>query len=218
MSPGGSSKGGQPWRIRSSGSTGLARTGPRGNRSSRHRGSRLNRCISIHACCFARASVTDSSPTSPATPRILVVTYDFPPLATIGTQRPLPLLSYLDTLDWRLQVLTARPSAYRRGSPIEHPESGRWPVRTRVVRTTVVRGWSTIGGQLESMKLFVRSWIRHAAGTASDGPGLGAADATPRQSLKRTLEELCAMPDKEVGWLLPAVIGGLRALRGARPD
>jgi glycosyltransferase involved in cell wall biosynthesis len=34
----------------------------------------------------------------------------------------------------------------------------------------------------------------------------------------RTLEELCAMPDKEIGWCVPAVVRGLRAFSRHRPD
>jgi glycosyltransferase involved in cell wall biosynthesis len=149
-----------------------------------------------------------------------VVAYGFPPLAGIGTQRPLRLLSHLDGLGWDLNVLTAKPSAYLPGTPTDDRLPDRWPASMNVVRTGAFRGLSKLGRLLTPLKARLRPSPTQPQGSPF-GP-MSAPSATaappPRPGLKKTVEELCAMPDTEVGWLLPAVVGGLRGFARTRPE
>jgi glycosyltransferase involved in cell wall biosynthesis len=165
--------------------------------------------------------------------RALVVAYCFPPHAAIGTHRTLRLVAHLASHGWDVDVLTVDPAFYLSGTPVEETLERSVPVNTRVVRTRALRGFSALGRWLDPVKRAVRgprgqggstavsTVAAAAAGGAAPTPGHGGAGAGTAEAaagVKTLVEELCAMPDKDIGWYLPAVLAGVRAFRGTPPD
>jgi glycosyltransferase involved in cell wall biosynthesis len=135
-------------------------------------------------------------------PHVLVVAYGFPPNGSIGTMRTLRLVRHLAAKGWRLTVLTASPDYYRSETPIDPGLLERVPPEVAVVRTRVVRTWS---------RLMERA--RPARGPASAPVAVAPESHVRRRpSLVRrvhgVIDAALSIPDREVGWLLPAVTAG----------
>lgn len=141
---------------------------------------------------------------------VLVVAYDFPPHAAIGTMRTLRLVRHLDRVGWNVRVLTGDPSTYLSSTPVDDALLARVPVSVEVIRAGALR--------------------RSRPASAGYPSGTGAATrsaAAPRkrrrwpQSIVRAkayLDAASAIPDREAAWWLPAVLAGLRAHRQGPPD
>ena len=154
------------------------------------------------------------------TRRALVVAYCFPPHAAIGTHRALRLVTHLAGRGWEIDVLTARPEAYLPGTAVDEGLLDRVPAGVRVTRTGAFRGLTRLGRALEPLKRTLRPAADRPTGTtaARVADGGGRADRGAIAVAKALVEELCAMPDKDVGWVAPAIARGLRASAGRRPD
>ena len=147
--------------------------------------------------------------------RLLVVAYCFPPNADVGTQRPLRLVSYLADRGWQIAVLTPRPDQYRSGTAVDERLIERVPGGVTTVQTDVWRGITTL-----------RNIVRHSrrqpvvlkTHTRGGAPAAQAHRVRPLNRIRTMLEELASMPDKEVGWLLPAFSKGVRTFWKAPPD
>ena len=144
-------------------------------------------------------------------PRVLVVAYCFPPHAAIGTHRTLRLVSHLVDRGWQVDILTARPRAYLPSTPVDDSLLSRVPGDVRVVRSGALRGFTKLGRFLEPFKNRTRG-VQSAASTVSN-----PSDAK-KLGIKVLLEELWAMPDKDVGWLTPALLRAVPAFATRRPD
>ena len=150
--------------------------------------------------------------------RTLVVAYDFPPHAAIGTQRTLRFVRHIDAEGWPTAVLTGKPSRYRKGTPVDAGLLERVPSRVHVVRTGVLRPIDALGTLLRAGG----SSPSKPAGrpTASAGETGAAKPARPSlvRSIKQYLDVVATIPDAEVGWLLPTVLRGLRLSRQWGPE
>ena len=153
----------------------------------------------------------------PSPRRALVVAYDFPPHAAIGTMRTLRVVRRLIEEEWDVTVLTGDPRTFRRGTPVDNALLNRVPDRVRIVRAPTLRGF-------ERLKRVVR---RTPAPTGTSSPPEPAARMqAPAAPAKRSLfaraidvvDGALAIPDSESGWLAPAVTAGLRAGWSDRPD
>lgn len=148
--------------------------------------------------------------------RALVVAFCFPPHAAIGTHRTLRLVSYLVEHGWDVDVLSARPDAYLPGTPVDPQLIERIPPSVRVIHSGAFRGFNRAGRLISGLR-----GVRPAA-RATESAGAVTSDSQVPQgrlrALKTTMEELCALPDKDVGWLVPAVLRGVRAFSADPPD
>ena len=148
--------------------------------------------------------------------RTLVVAYDFPPHAAIGTQRTLRFVRHIEAEGWPVAVLTGDPKRFRNGTPVDDALLQRVPASVRVVRTTVLR---PIDRLTQFMRGSDRSRVstpnasREPAATPSTGKRLSAV-----RSLKTWIDVVSAIPDSEVGWLLPTVLRGVRFARQWQPE
>lgn len=153
---------------------------------------------------------------SPRTGRALIVAYCFPPHAAIGTHRTLRLVSHLVDRGWHVDVLTVAEDTYLNGTPVDERLHERVPPSVRVIRSGAFRGFSKAGRFINRVR------PTRVAGDAPAAHVSTAVHTSPRhrgalESMKLLAEELAALPDKEVGWLLPAVARGLRAFSGTPP-
>ena len=148
--------------------------------------------------------------------RALVVAFCFPPHAAIGTHRTLRLVSQLVAEGWDVDVLSVRPDDYLNGTPVDDKLLAAVPPAARVVRSGALRGFSALGRWIQPL----RGPRRPPATGSTTAPASRAAAGSTGSSpgLKTLIEELVALPDKDVGWLLPAVVTGMRSFASNRPD
>src|SRR5262245_16857086 len=145
------------------------------------------------------------------TRRVLFVAYHFPPDGAVGGTRPAKMARYLSQLGWDVHVVTVREDEIPRK---DHSRLGDLDGLT-VHRTAV---WPTV---LE-VGLRIRNAVRAALGWQRRPPVTERTEGEPpvtasktgvSATLMRWLDSLFELPDKEVGWLAPAILAGLRVIR-----
>jgi glycosyltransferase involved in cell wall biosynthesis len=155
---------------------------------------------------------------TPARVRILVVTAAFPPDGAVGGLRTLRLLKHLARTGSDAQVLTICPDTYRAGTVIDAELLSQVPEGVRIVRARAVRPIDWLAARLR------RSPIRRSGAKAHplNGPAGGArasAVSVAIRSLQRVCDAVLTLPDREAGWILPAMVRGWASVRAyGRPD
>jgi glycosyltransferase involved in cell wall biosynthesis len=148
-------------------------------------------------------------------PRALVIAYDFPPHAAIGTMRTLRLVQRLAADGWDVRVLTSAPRTFRPGTPADEALLACVPASVAVIRAGVVRG-------LDALKGLLRPVRRRESSAAVSGAVHHRAPRNQQGSLPARalgfLEAALSIPDHESGWLVPAIARGLWTCRSWRPD
>jgi len=138
---------------------------------------------------------------------ILIVAYYYPPLMASGTLRTTSFVSHLSRrLGFRPTVLTSEPGP---GETVDPELETRIPVASVVLRA-------------RRLRLDLERWRRRGgkSGEGSRGGGDGPGSPLPTSRMGRTrdlLSWLLRFPDKKVGWLLPALLAGLRAVSREAP-
>jgi glycosyltransferase involved in cell wall biosynthesis len=125
--------------------------------------------------------------------RVLVVAYYFPPLGGVGSLRVAGFARHLPEHGWEPIVLAPRSGAYHRDPELGLPQC-------RIVRTR----------SLELSRLGKRA-LRAGGDDVRAAPVRGA-----RRGLRTLARRILYRPDPQVGWYLPAVREGRRAL-GCHP-
>ena len=132
-------------------------------------------------------------------PRVLVVAYDFPPHGAIGTMRTLRVVRVLHARGWDVTVLTSDPAHFRPSTPNEPKLLEQVPPGVTVLRAGPIR---------------LRRAKARATGAPSparpSAPVPAPPPATGMRKVKSVLDAALSIPDREVGWLLPAVWTGMR--------
>jgi glycosyltransferase involved in cell wall biosynthesis len=145
----------------------------------------------------------------------LVVAYDFPPHAAIGTMRTLRLVQRLAEDGWDVKVLTSDPRSYKAGTPVDEGLLARVPPSVTVVRAPAVRGF-------DALKNLVRRPSRKDRRNGGPAPAQhtrrGAAFREIARRVLDVVDAALAIPDHESAWLAPAVARGLWVCRNWRPD
>lgn len=160
-------------------------------------------------------------------PHVLVIAYDFPPHAAIGTMRTLRVVRRLHAAGWRVTVLTSDPASYLPTTPKDDALLAHVPPDVRVLRAGSIRWWD---GAMEGLKGAARGGRPLPAGVASatskTSPPSATSTGAPRRGglrllaqAKDVIDAALSIPDREIGWLVPAVWKGLRdVVRTGRPD
>lgn len=137
--------------------------------------------------------------------RLLIVSFTYPPDSSVGAKRMLRMSTRLAELGWEVEVLTAHPSNFERlDTTLEGSAPG-----IRVARTYAIipLHWA-------------RRWRDRARpGVPRETPaGAGAAPpaAPPVEAGDPLWRRLLTTPDEFLGWVPPAVLGGL--LKVSKPD
>jgi glycosyltransferase involved in cell wall biosynthesis len=146
---------------------------------------------------------------APEGPKILLISYHFPPDASVGAIRPAKFAKYLSRLGWRPYVLTVK----ERHLPAI--DSGRLDeVRDLpIVRTAC---WPTLLQLAVGLKRRLRASAARSAASTSPIPDSvsGNGDGRgPMFHIKRYLSSVFELPDKQVGWLIPALWTAYRLIR-----
>jgi glycosyltransferase involved in cell wall biosynthesis len=144
-----------------------------------------------------------------------MISYHFPPCASIGMQRTLRFARHLPLFGWRSVVLTVRPHDYI-GEPIEQDWQHRMPLATTIHRARVLR---PLEAALKIRSLWQRLGYRRTAASPPQlrTPPQEAATATPSW-VQRWIDPWFTTPDAQIGWLPFALLRGLWALWTERGD
>jgi glycosyltransferase involved in cell wall biosynthesis len=151
-----------------------------------------------------------------------MLSYPFPPAASAAVFRTLRFVKYLPEFGWRPLVVTKRTDAAGRIT-VDRSLDGLVPPGTIVQRTGVLRPLVTAREVLSAI-LSLRPGAAGAEKKArSDADPPDASEGTPQRNrgfFRAAIEafaDLAAMPDEQVGWVLPAVASALRLVRRFRP-
>lgn len=151
-------------------------------------------------------------------PRILLVSYLFPPANAIGAVRVGKFGKYLMGRGHDLRVLTARDTPFPPNLPLEVPAD----------RVTATR-WVSTEGYVRLGSLLRRMVERGRPAATGPGPGTSTACAPakggPRAALVAAgravhdaVHQLLTIPDRQAGWAPFAATRGRRLARTFRPD
>ena len=135
--------------------------------------------------------------------KLLVIAYHFPPDAAVGAVRPAKFAKYLRQLGWKPYVLTV----CEKYAPLQDQTKLGDLSQIPIVRTSV---WPTV---LEiALKLKPRGRARERTEPSSQNAGNGAGERLTMR-LKRYANSLFELPDKQIGWLIPAVCQARRLIK-----
>lgn len=146
-----------------------------------------------------------------------MVAYLFPPAGGIGaagSQRVLKFAKYLPRHCWQPVILTCKEEYYETYLSLDQTLLEKIRPGTPIIRTAVIRWFAKF---LQSQKA-IKTRVLHRQTTPV---ALGAMSSTADRSLGRgwyqcfkdTITDLFEIPDEEMGWFLPAVWAGLRAIK-----
>ncbi|MCI0557586.1 MAG: glycosyltransferase, partial [Nitrososphaera sp.] len=138
--------------------------------------------------------------------KVLFIAYHFPPDAAVGAIRTAKFVKYLSQLGWEPVVLTIRQehillSDFERIKDVEHVPTVRtrvWPTMTRLalsLRDTCKKIGHTGG----------RRSPPSSAVSLKNGEGRNSSALKKPSSYTKYLASLFEIPDKHIGWLIPAV-------------
>jgi glycosyltransferase involved in cell wall biosynthesis len=129
--------------------------------------------------------------------------------------RTLRLVRHLDRTGWAVNVLTLPEHSLRAGAVIDRALLDNVPPAVQVTRPGALRPFDELGSLLAGRRA-------PAAASMKTGAESSTPEAVPQDGvlsrIKRLLHAATALPDREVGWLLPATLDGWRSARRQRPD
>lgn len=138
--------------------------------------------------------------------KLLLVTYHYPPSTAVGGMRPAKFARYLPEWGWEPTVLTVLPPDTA-ASPSQEETANiyrvaEWPHPLKSLESFKVRQLRRRGRESEITR---RMHGSHAQAMAPSRTGLAG--------LKLWIISFLWLPDRETGWLIPAVYRGLRLIR-----
>lgn len=143
-----------------------------------------------------------------AEPRVLLVSYNYPPVATIGAVRTTKLARYLPGLGWPCTVLTVAEDRTKWGKG--NPDEGRLP-GVRVIRARFPDALTAARDLLVGMKLLKPARLPDEPGAAGEIEARCAAGRLARR-LFGWARRWVSFPDRYLMWLPSAVLAGRREL------
>ena len=145
--------------------------------------------------------------------RAMVIATNFPPDGAVGTMRTLRLVRQLAADGWSVDVVTSSPERFRPGTVSDPALLAKVPAAVHVARP---RAWRPI----ERLGIALRPATRTQAPSNSQSPPRLTSSTTPRRRSHaiEAVRAALAVPDREVSWLVPAVLAAWRHARQNRPD
>jgi glycosyltransferase involved in cell wall biosynthesis len=138
--------------------------------------------------------------------KVLFIAYHFPPDSAVGGIRAAKFVKYLSSMGWQLRVLALKEDQipltdYGRVKEVAHVpviRTAQWPTIPEIALRIRKRALSLLGLKKEK------------AGPSEPGPenSITPGGSSIINTLVRFLNSILEMPDREIGWLLPAVWRG----------
>lgn len=140
----------------------------------------------------------------------LCIAYAFPPIRRSGTHRPAAFVRGLAEHGWRANVLTVQAPPEE---AIDHRLLDALPAETTIHKAAWFR-------PLHRVLQTIRSLFPPSPQTVhSDEPSAGRTSDTHRSpSWRNVVSSIFRTPDSRIGWVVPAVVTGLRSIRRKRPE
>lgn len=142
---------------------------------------------------------------APGHPRLLLVSYCFPPDYSVGGKRAQRIADHLAGLGWEVETLTVRETYYERCDPTL--AAGTGPYRT--IRTRALLPKPGIRRLRSALGLAGGAPTAHAPG--SPGSSAGGWD----ERVSALWDRFVSIPDEWIGWFPAAVLRGRGAARRA---
>jgi glycosyltransferase involved in cell wall biosynthesis len=139
-------------------------------------------------------------------PRLLVITYHFPPDGAIGGQRWAGLSKYLVRLGWEVHVITACAETPQQSTPGVHRH-------VRLRRRTLNDAYNAVAGRFKQRSNGDRQLRREARGRPRS-----FSPMRPVAAVRRIIGSSMALPDCGRGWVGRATIAGRALLRDRKFD
>jgi glycosyltransferase involved in cell wall biosynthesis len=152
------------------------------------------------------------------TRRVLVVACNFPPDASVGTQRTLRLVRHLTTEGWDVDALTLAQEGFRPGTVTDPALLSKVPTSVTVLRALPLRPFERLSAALKRKKPAAGPAPATTAPAPAAGVGVKPAPPGTLSTVRRAVTAMLALPDREVSWVVPAVWKAWRHARQARPD
>lgn len=157
--------------------------------------------------------------------RVLMIAYLFPPVGGIGvagSQRVLKFAKYLPGSGWQPVVLSVTETSYESYFSTDPSLLKKIPTDTLIVRTMVIR-WLTrlleLKGRLTKPQPPGNGPLAESGSSQPSVPvPHGQVPKKFYQRLKDSITDLFEIPDEEMGWIVPGILGGLSAFRRYRYD
>lgn len=143
--------------------------------------------------------------------RVLVITYHWPPDASIGGVRPVKLVAQLRAQGWEPIILTVNDRYYEQHDA-KLADSAAGPI---VIRTRCLPNLPRLYVAMRSflVKLFVRSTEPTLAQGAARAQAQDIAGSGKGGKLRRVLLSIMYTPDEHIGWLPFGLMRALKAVR-----
>lgn len=149
--------------------------------------------------------------------RLLLITHHFPPDVAIGGVRPAEFARCLPRHGWRITVLTVSEKYCGQVDHSKYDLNGM-----EVLRTRKLPGINDIYMRLKGLIPAITDKRSSPASTKKEwfSSGRGDERAEPlRSMLVRYYNSLLVyLPDKETGWVIPALLKGMRLIKDERID
>jgi glycosyltransferase involved in cell wall biosynthesis len=158
----------------------------------------------------------------PPVKKVLMIAYLFPPAGGIGvagSQRVLKFAKYLPRHQWQPVIVTVKEPYYESYISLDQTLIERVPSETKIIRTPVIRWLTKI---LECKNRLYTKFFQNSEGHVIH-ERTPDADHLPSergwyQQLKDTVTDFFEIPDEEMGWFLPGLVAGIRAIRAENID
>jgi glycosyltransferase involved in cell wall biosynthesis len=151
-------------------------------------------------------------------PTALVVAYNFPPHGAIGTMRTLRVVRQLHAAGWQVTVLTGDPASYVASAPVDQNLVAQIPAGVSVIHAGSFRWWDRLTGAVGSVLKRGKTTGQPAGTSVASVPSAPKAKSGIAR-VKDLIDALTSIPDREAGWVLPALTRTFaHLLRHGAPD
>lgn len=141
--------------------------------------------------------------------KLLFICYHFPPDSAVGAIRPAKFVKYLRRFGWQSYVVTIKEDYIRRKDYDRMKEVEHIPIMRTDVWPTVLQ----LGLNIRDKYLSSLNKKENESPYGSEGPhpsykqniAKEDGDHSWIETIKRWLNSIFELPDREIGWLIPAV-------------
>lgn len=144
-------------------------------------------------------------------PSVLIMAHGFAPASMIGTMRTLRLVRRMVSAGWQPTVLMSSPETYSASTPQDPALMDRVPASVRIEHAPTLR-------PLDRLSRAVRRDSKPVRPSGASPAGLQpAGNPSLFRGVYSVADELTSIPDREVGWVVPAVLKAMRLIRRDQP-
>jgi hypothetical protein len=151
-----------------------------------------------------------------------MIAYCFPPVGGIGiagSQRALKFVKHLQNFQWEPTVLTVKEEFYEPYMSMDYNLLSNLPDDIEIIRTSVIRGLSKVLQIKNRIKSkFINYEKKCKENTHTQKYEEMFIEWGWYKKFKDTITDLFEIPDEEMGWILPGVWAGVRAVKKKQID